>query len=412
MATIIKQSFYLLTIFSILISCKEEKRIVEKIDFKTNYKFSWGIESQLEKDTTSWKHQISAWAYASKGDYKNTLIQQGMDKKGEDLNFTSNQIDSINAIYNKVNASDYIVEQSKENQIIIINEDHTNTLHRVYIRSLLKRLYENGYKNFGYEALSYQDNLDSLQHIRKYPVRKSILYKDPQLGNIVREAIEIGYTVFAYEAQSEDALHSRGKEREIEQAQNIQKRIAANPNEKFLIHCGWSHNYEGVIGGNWEKAMAARLTEYTGINPLTIDQIAFSEKGNSKFNDPLLKALNITESTIILNKDDSPFKGEKRNGWRDISLFHPNTNYINGRPDWLFQNGNKNVSIEFTNIDIEFPVMVLAFKKGEDIKIAIPVDITEVTSNIEECHLGLKIGGYTIVVTNGNESLKFEQNVK
>lgn len=407
-----KHSFCILTTLIFLTSCKEEKLFVEKINFKTDYKFSWEIESQLKKDTTTWKHQISAWDYASKGDYRNTLIQTEMDQNGEDINFSSRKKDSINTIYNKVNATDYIIEQSKENKVIIINEDHTNTLHRVYIRSLLKKLYKNGYTNFGYEGLSYQDNLDSLQHIRKYPVKRTIVYKDPQLGNIIREAIKIGYTVFTYEAQSEKALHSRGKEREIEQAKNIQKRIKAKPNEKFLIHCGWNHNFEGTIGGNWEKAMAARLTEYTGINPLTIDQISFSEKRTSKFNKPLLKALNITEPTVILDKNNTSYKEEKNDGWRDISLFHPITNYVNGRPNWLFKNDTKNVSIEIPNIDIDFPVMILAFIKGEDIKIAIPVDITEVATIAEECHLGLKKGTYNIVITNGRDSYKFEQNVK
>ncbi|MCH2225766.1 MAG: hypothetical protein MK066_13430 [Crocinitomicaceae bacterium] len=56
--------------------------------------------------------------------------------------------------------------------------------------------------------------------------------------------------------------------------------------------------------------------------------------------------------------------------------------------------------------------MVLAFKKGEDINLAVPMDITEVKNKTENCILGLKKGNYNIVVTNGKESVKFEQNVK
>ena len=55
------------------------------------------------------------------------------------------------------------------------------------------------------------------------------------------------------------------KRQEIEQALNIKRVIDSRPNEKFLIHCGFDHALEG-IHNSWEKAMAGRLTEYTGID--------------------------------------------------------------------------------------------------------------------------------------------------
>ena len=61
---------------------------------------------------------------------------------------------------------------------------------------------------------------------------------------------------------------------------------------------------------------------------------------------------------------------------------------------------------------VEFPVMILAFKKGEDINFAIPVDITEIENKTDNCNLGLKNGTYGIVVTNGKQSFKFEEKVK
>ena len=85
---------------------------------------------------------------------------------------------------------------------------------------------------------------------------------------------------------------------------------------------------------------------------------------------------------------------------------------IDNRPNWLFENGNKNVSISLTDIQIDFPIMVLAFKKGEDINLAVPIDITEVESKKDNCNLGLKKGVYEIVVTNEKQSFKFEQKVK
>ena len=225
---------------------------------------------------------------------------------------------------------------------------------------------------------------------------------------MIREAIEIGFVIFPYETTNEE---SNGKSREIDQAKNIQKILDSNSNEKFLIHCGFDHALEG-IHGSWEMAMAERLKEYTGINPLTINQVVYSEKSKPKLNDPFLKALNVKVSSVHLDENSEPFKYQRDKAYTDIAVFHPNTEYINNRPDWLFKNGNEKVSVTLKNITISFPVMVLAFKSGENIKDAVPIDITEIKNKTEECILGLKKGKYNIVVTNGKQSVKFNQIVK
>ncbi len=403
-----KKPFYILTIILLLNSCKEEKRITEKIDFTTEYKFSNEIEDKVAKDTIPWKYQISATDYATKGDYKNSLIQWDLAMGTREKKFTDNQVDSINQKYSKVKATGYIIELAKKNQVIIINEAHHNSSHRAFTKSLLQKLFDNGYKNLGLEALGNGEYLDSTLNSRKYPILKTGHYiKDPQFGNLVREALEIGYDLFAYENMGKGS----GKPREIEQARNIEKVINSKLNEKFLIHCGFDHALEGTHN-SWEKAMAGRLTEYTSINPLTINQVVYSEKSKPEFNNPLLKALNITESSIIIDKDNNPLRYERGEAWTDIAVFHPNTEYVDNRPNWLFKNNNENVSILLTDIQIEFPVMVLAYKKGENINLAVPIDITELNSKTENCNLGLKKGIYEIVITNGKESYKFEQNVK
>ena len=403
-----KNTFYILIIVILFNSCKGEKRVIEKIDFETEYKFSSEIEDKVKKDTVPWKYQLSASDYATKGDYKNALIQWDLAMRTREKNFTESQIDSINQKYSKIKASDYIIEEAKKNQVLIINEAHHNSFHRAFTKSLLQKLFDNGYKNLGLEALTNNDSLILALNKRKYPIQETGYYiKDPQFGNLVRDALEIGYELFPYEQTS----GSNGKPREIEQAKNIRKFISSKPDEKFLIHCGFAHAYEGTYKA-WEKAMAGRLTEYTGINPLTINQVLYSEKSKPEYNHPLLKALDIKESSVIVDKDNNPLKYERGQAWTDIAVFHPNTNYIHGRPDWLFENDNENVSITLNDIQIKFPVMVLAFKKGEDINLAVPIDITEVKNKIENCILGLKKGNYNIVITNGKESVKFKQNIK
>ncbi|MBK6266136.1 hypothetical protein JKA74_13915 [Marivirga sp. S37H4] len=403
-----RQTFYLLVIILFITSCIEKKRVVEKIDFSTGYKFTSEIEGQVITDTIPWKYQISAADYAKKADYKNALIHWDLAMPTNERNYTKAEIDSINLKYSIVNAADYIIQEAKKNQVVIINEAHHSSMHRAFTKSLLQRLFENGYKNLGLEALNNGVDLDSALNSRGYPIQKTGYYiQDPQFANLVRDALEIGYNLFAYENMGKGG----GKPREIEQAKNIQKVIDSKPNEKFLIHCGFAHVLEGTYQ-SWEKTMAGRLTEYTGINPLTINQVEYSEKSKAEYNHPLLKAIDIKESSILIDKDNNPLRYEREEAWADIAVFHPNTTYIDNRPNWLFENGNKNVSVLLNDIQIEFPVMVLAFKQGEDINLAVPIDITEVESQTAECHFALKKGTYEIVVTNGNQSYKFEQEVK
>ena len=400
-----KQTIYLLTSIILFLSCTE--REIEQIDFSTDYKFTSEIEEQILTDTIPWKYQISAADFAKKGDYKNALIHWDMGMPTQDRNYAKTEIDSINSKYSVLNAADYIIQEAQKNQVVMINEAHHNSMHRAFTKSLLQDLFNIGYKNLGLEALDRGEYLDSALNSRGYPIQKTGYYtQDPQFGNLIREAIEIGYNVFAYENIGPET----GKFREIGQAKNIQKVIESKPNEKFLIHCGFAHLMEGNYSG-WEKAMAGRLTEYTGINPLTINQVEYSERSKAEFNHPLLKALEIKESSILIDEDNNPLKFERGEAWADIAVLHPNTEYVDNRPDWLFENGSKNISVELKDVSIEFPVMVLAFKKGEDINEAIPIDITEVESKGANAHLALRKGDYEIVVTNKIKSFKFEKTV-
>ncbi len=395
-------------VLTIGISCTNNQRTIKEIDYKTTYKFSSEIEDKVRKDTVPWKHQIAAADYTTKGDYKNALIQWDLAMRGRATNYTQEEIDSINKKYKKVTAKDYIVNQAKKSRVLIINEAHHSSLHRVFTKSLLQELYNNGYKNLGLEALGNGEYLDAELNTRKYPLQNTGYYiKDPQFGNLVRDALEIGFYLFAYE----NTQGGNGKPREIAQAKNIQKVMQSKPNEKFLIHCGFDHALEGKHR-SWEKAMAARLTEYTGENPLTVNQVFYSEKGNTKWNHPLLKALNITTPTVLLDEYNTPYKYQRGKAYTDIAVFHPPTQYINNKAHWSFNNNYQNVPITLSDVAIDFPVLVLAYKKGEDINKAVPIDITEVKKVTDISHLNLQKGKYTIVITNKKKSFAFEQTVK
>ncbi|KAA3636673.1 MAG: hypothetical protein DWQ02_07875, partial [Bacteroidetes bacterium] len=203
---------------------------------------------------------------------------------------------------------------------------------------------------------------------------------------------------------------SNGRSREIDQAQNIQKFMEQHPDGKFLIHCGFDHALEGNHG-SWGKAMAGRLEEFTGIDPLTINQTLFSETGNPEYNHRLLKAIAPQISTVLLDKDQNPYRYLRGDSWTDIAVFHPITTYEHDRPDWLFSEDVKKTTIELDVINIAFPVMILAYKKGEDINFSVPVDILEVENKDQEVVLALGKGNFDIVVVNSANEARIAELV-
>lgn len=402
--TLINSSIFCL----LFLTCKSQE-LPEQIVFSNPYKFNSEIEKKVKEDTVSWKYQISAGEYASKGNFKNALKNWSMAFGGADKKYNQTEIDSINENYKIVPANDFIIQQSKSKRVIIINEAHHFSSHRVFTQSLLHDLYKQGYRNLGVEALSNGTKFDENLNNRNYAIQESGYYtQDPNFGNMLRTALELGYNVFAYEQTG----NLNGKEREITQAKNIQKVMSEKPNEKFLIYCGFDHALEGEHR-SWEKAMAGRLKEFTGIDPLTINQVKYSERYNRNFNQPLLKALNIEEPSILIDSNNNAVKYKKRNAWSDIAVLHPNTEYEKERPQWLIKSESKLVEVKNENFEIDYPIMALAYKKGENIRKAIPVDIVELQTKSDKSYFVLDKGYYNIVVDNQkDQSFKYEIEVK
>ena len=398
-----------LALISIMTSCKTDISRLS-VEHKNNYKFNAEIIELLEKDSLNPDYQMSATNYATKGDYKNALLQWDLaiNSKKENLNQTTK--DSLLRKYNKVSAKEYIVKQSKNSSIVIINEAHHMSSHRVFTESLLQEMYNIGYKVICIEALGNGDYKDTHLNERKHLIQSSGFYtKNPQFGNMIRSALEIGYKVYPYETTQ----RAGGGIREADQANNVIQIIKENPNQKYLIYCGSGHALEGEVSFFGGRALAGRIHDSLGINPLTIDQVFYSEKSTVGKNNPYTNLFNIKKSSILLDKNQIPFSYRKNNRWIDIVVFHPITEYTNNRPNWLLKNDNKLVKVRTHNKEIQFPIIAKAYLENEDIDNAIPYDIIEIENKSDFGYLALKKGKYNILlVTKDGDVFKYEEYVK
>jgi len=366
------------------------------------YWFTDDIKKKVADSTQSqsWRSQMAATYYSISGQYKPALeswdMTFGRVKKlsaTDSLKFTK---------LNPVKAKDYILEKAVHEQIVIINEAHHNASHRNFASSLLQGLYNRGYRYLGIETLA-NDSLNS----EKFATLSSGYYsKEPEFGNFIYNALKIGFTLFPYEAEGNN------KEREIGEAQNIFNFMQKNKDGKYLIYCGYQHAYEG-IHKSWEKTMAGRLSDLTGINPFTIDQTQFSEKSNLKYNEPLLRLVRNTVPVVLKGENQEIYNGEDKDLYTDIKIIHPVTQYSKGRPDWMLNKNRKFYKIPVSKVS-SYPALVLAYRKGEFEKEGIPADIIELNTSKDNRFLILDKGIYDIVIKDKEYKVinRFEKTIK
>lgn len=360
------------------------------------YKFSRQILDDLNKDSTRLsRYQQASTDFSFIGNYPSALLYASYGVKKTD------PLSNEDSLYFKqlkpVDAKTYILGRSKEAQVVIINEAHHNPKHRVFARSLLTGLFQQGFTYLGIEAFSYED---SLFHQRRYPLLQSGYYiREPQFGNLVRTALAIGFSIFPYEAQGM-ALRN-GKDREIAQAKNIQQILSKNPHAKILLYVGYDHIREDSLRNSWGKAMAGRLKEFTGIDPLTIDQVEMDEKNQPNLENPYFKLTNNKAPTVYVSSTVKPFASSRTSNKFDVSVFHSRTKYIFGRPNWLLENSNKLYKLKRNPAGMSCPCLVFAFRQSEKNDFgAVPVDIIEITDKVHNKALVLPSGNYSIVIKN------------
>lgn len=179
--------------------------------------------------------------------------------------------------WKSVDAVNEILKLAADRHIVLINEAHHDAHTRELTLSLLPRLRKLGFNYFAAEALTNTDT--GLMH-RGYPIKDSgtEYLQEPLYGEIVREAIRLGFTVVSYDSSDSDP-----QERENQEADNLyQKVFSKDPNARLFVHAGYAHidKKSGRLGS--VRPMAMHLQTLTGFDALSIDQTEFLETGWDK----------------------------------------------------------------------------------------------------------------------------------
>lgn len=177
-------------------------------------------------------------------------------------------VSSESALLTNDDVLNYLIKKSKDERVVMINENHFAPHHRILVEILMDSLYNYGFRYLAMEAVSKND---TVLNKRGFATTYSGFYtREPMMSNLIRSAIARGYYVFGYDDNTDD--------REKNQASNIfQKTIAKDSTSKVLVLAGFQHIDEREGTRNWAREgarnwMAREFYLLTEIDPLTINQ--------------------------------------------------------------------------------------------------------------------------------------------
>lgn len=229
-------------------------------------------------------------------------------------------------------AATEIAKLASGRRIVMINEAHHDAHTRELTLSLLPKLRAEGFTYFAAEALV---NNDTELMSRGYPIMTSgsEYLHEPLYGQIIREAIRLGFKVVAYESDA-DAL----ADRESGQAQMLYRQVFKNdPKARLFVHAGYAHidKAEGNLGKTI-KPMAMQLKELTGFDPLSIDQTRWRDIGPMPKTDmynQLIATFPVERPSVLISRQNGSVWASDPER-HDVDVILPPSGHQR-RPHWL-----------------------------------------------------------------------------
>ncbi len=234
-----------------------------------------------------------------------------------------------------------IVEASRGHRVVMLNEAHVASRHRTFLGRLVVALRGEGFTHLAAET--FTEAVSELRAGDPVSFRHGWYVGDPVYAEAVRQALDLGYRLIAYE-QREDQRSAELSlsdaatlTREQVQADNLKAAMAGDPDMRVLVFVGYGHLTEDG------PAFGARFKADTGIDPLTIGQAGTGSFGPHAQDAPpvqaLLERFRPVQPIIVLKAGTRPasavsveaLTAEKT----DLLLMHPSLPDIDGRPAWL-----------------------------------------------------------------------------
>ena len=269
-------------------------------------------------------------------------------------------------------AVDTIMKLTAGRRIVMINEAHHDAHTRALTLALLPRLKAAGFTHFAAEALH---DADPGLAKRGYPVPASgsQYLREPLYGEIVRQALKLGFIVVPYESDAPTMA-----EREAGQARQLYRKVfQADPKARLFIHAGYAHidKAPGNLGLG-VKPMAMQLRELTGFDPLSIDQTRWRDIGVTLDNDPYRQLIELyrPERAVVITRRDDGSVWTADPTRHDVDVLLPGPGRLR-RPRWLSLDGRRVTRLITTELCAGHVPCVVEARYADESDDAIPADL-------------------------------------
>ena len=285
----------------------------------------------------------------------------------------------------------YIAERAASHRFVMVNERHHVSADRLLTLALLRPLYEQGFRYLAAEALT--PRMTGIG-VRGYPVRQdgSSYVDDPVFGELLREAVALGFQIVPYEQHEDQGppmeRMNDQQVRDYWQANNlITGTLERDPEAKVLVHCGYSHLHE-VVSSRWTP-MAHYFTEATGLDPLTVDQVLFAERGTRDAEHPWRadaesRGLVAGQPVVLVDAEGTLLPVAPHRV--DVRVLGPRTVYVNDRPAWMQMDGRRRAVAISTPECVEAGCVVEASNVAWEEQ-GVPYDRIEVVEDAVDMYL-------------------------
>jgi hypothetical protein len=266
-------------------------------------------------------------------------------------------------------------------QVIMVNERHHAASDRLLTLQLLPVLWTKGFRYLALETLASGDS--GLSH-RGYPLEQTTGYytDDPVFGEVMREALRLGYRIVPYESDpsQEDTLDglNRNQRRDSIQALNLFRNIfRGDPHAKVLVHAGYAHIQKAFTTHWWP--MAAYFRKLSGIDPVTADQTELSERSAPEYESPAFRiaigsGLLGTVPIVLVDSAGRSYRPDDQPV--DFEVLSPRTTQDHGRPSWMALSGRRRAA-DVPTPECQMRYCVVEARLAAEPDNAVAVDRTE-----------------------------------
>lgn len=344
--------------------------------FNSAYDYSYLLPIQLmlrdSPNIVSGKSQVKSVLYQTlmtqysfSGQYDLTSFWDSKLYRGD----KDTPVDTIElSRFKPVFAEKFILSKYANSDFLLFNEAHHLAQTRAFVRDILPKLYEKGFRYLALETLDTQ--LDTSINRRGYAIQESGFYTpEPVYGQLVRTALKLGFKIIAYEdtvSCNKPDAYSCINQRDLNEAKNIISFLQKVPKGKTVVFAGYAH----ILKSSTDSfvSMAQNLKKLTGITPISIDQTLLHDKFNSNYETGVYKFFNkkysVTDPAIFVQNDTVPYLQKNRKGALDAEIFLPKNNYTkNTMPQWVFPKNTEDYTIRLK--DYQKDVFLQLYYKNE-----------------------------------------------